>query len=206
MKTMKQIPTMLVALMAAMLSFTSCNTESDDYQALTPEQIQKCYLSVAGYYDGKVIFQKNLADGSTTIKADSLDVSWRIDTDSTLTIYHLPASSLCEFISNDQKELKEALTRATPQTLECLIGFVQLNPIGFLVNPKPITYDVEYGGQWHKVEFRFWINSYSSCGIYNTADRSLSMQVLMGAIFVDGEQKNSYLTESVVPLIFKNKI
>ena len=91
MKTMKQIPTMLVALMAAMLSFTSCNTESDNYQ-LTEEEIQKGFLTVAGYYDGKVIFQKNLADGSTTIKADSLDVSWRIDTDSTLTIYHLPAS------------------------------------------------------------------------------------------------------------------
>ena len=74
-----------------------------------------------------------------------------------------------------------------------------------MINPKTLTYNVYYDGMMHKVQFAFWLNSYSSVGIYSTAQKSMEMQMLLGGIYVDDQVLSDGLTEQAVQLLFQSQ-
>ena len=206
MKKMKLFATMCVALLMSTLCLTSCNTD-DGYNPLTPEQIRTAFLTIQGTHVGKLIFLKNTGStgtGSTAV-TDTVAVSWSIDTDSTMTVHNFPARALTEFISTSHSALKAAVAEQPNQNLECVIGIVQPTPVGFMINPKTLTYNVYYDGMMHKVQFAFWLNSYSSVGIYSTAQKSMEMQMLLGGIYVDDQLLSDGLTEQAVQLLFQSQ-
>lgn len=203
---MKLFATMCVALLMSTLCLTSCNTD-DGYEPLTPEQIRTAFLTIQGTHVGKLIFVKNpsaSSSASTALQTDTVAVSWSIDTDSTMTIHNFPARALTEYISTNQPDLKAAIADQPNQDLECVIGIQMISPIGFLINPKTLTYNAYYNGMMHKVQFAFWLNSYSSVGIYNTAQKSMEMQLLLGGIYEDDNLKSDYLTTEAVQLLFQS--
>ena len=154
-----------------------------------------------------MIFLKNTGStgtGSTAV-TDTVAVSWSIDTDSTMTVHNFPARALTEFISTSHSALKAAVAEQPNQDLECVIGIVQPTPVGFMINPKTLTYNVYYDGMMHKVQFAFWLNSYSSVGIYSTAQKSMEMQMLLGGIYVDDQLLSDGLTEQAVQLLFQSQ-
>ena len=72
--------------------------------------------------------------------------------------------------------------------------------LSFLVNPKTPAYNLNYGGKDHKVQVAFFVNNYSSFGSYDLTKKVMSMQIIEGAIFLDGNQ-TAYLKEGV-PFVF----
>lgn len=200
---------MLCCCMAA-VTFTSCLNDNDDNQRLTPEERMAAFQTIKGGYTGKLIYAKPNPTGNTN-KNDTLDVNWRIDTDSTLTIANFPSAPLAAYITNE--EISGLIAKQPAQSLKCLIGIYDNSPVKFLINPKTLVYDgLEYGGKAHKLEIVFYINNTYSFGGYDTFSNkgetdktpTMFMQILIGGIYVDG-QLNSDLLRTTTQLIFAGK-
>ncbi|MBP7767892.1 MAG: DUF4840 domain-containing protein [Prevotella sp.] len=200
MKHFKLFSLLLCGLAA--MAFTSCLNDDDDNK-LTPAEIQQAYLAVAGNHNGKVVFQatnpKNSAD-----KLDTLAASWNVTSDSTMTIYNVPISKLAPYINDDN--LKAAIAQLPNATVQCFIGFTQLSPVTFLVNPNTLTYEnLNYNGGTHKVQIGFYTSNYNSYGAYNASSRMMGVQIIIGGIFIDGVYNSTLLTESF-PMVFRTDL
>ena len=104
MKRNRKTAAVLAGFIMMALMMVSCN-ESNSYRELTKQEIQSAFLTVRGYHTGKMVYLKNIGNYQT--KTDTLDISWTIDTDSTLTIHNFAVEPFAEFITDN--ELKEAL-------------------------------------------------------------------------------------------------
>lgn len=198
MKKLKFLSVLFCCLAA--MSFTSCDNGNDDVQSLTKEQIAQCFTTVKGTYTGKVIYGSINPNNKNDV-TDTLNIQWAVNTDSTLVISKFPAKLLAQNINN--ADLKAALSAAADQDFTCYTGFTKTSPVTFLLNPVTLTYSLTYGGATHKVQVAFYINSYYSYGVYGSTVNSqnmMQMQIMEGAIYVDGTQ-TSYLT-GAVPFLF----
>lgn len=183
----------IIGCIMAAMSFTSCNSDSDNsYQGLTEAEIQQCFYTTRGAYSGKIVYR---AENKANIKdkTDTLDISWNIMTDSTMTIHNFPVSTLAESITNND-DLKSAIAQLPPRTLDCAISYVYVTPIQFLIGPNNIDYELEYGGSTHKVQFRFFWNNYSFGQYVASADHPMEMQIWAAALYVDGNQTSYGIT------------
>ena len=184
----------LGCIMAA-VSFTSCNSDSDSsYQSLTPAEVQQCFLATQGYHNGKMIYP-SVNKANINDKNDTVQVSWAITTDSTMTIYNFPSKAVAEAISGND-ELKNAIANHPSQAITCAIGYVYVTPIQFLIGPKNVTYNVEYGGSSHKVELLFYWNNYSFGQYVASAKYPMQMQIFAAQMKVDGNQTSYGITPS----------
>ena len=194
-----------IGCIMAALSFTSCNSDSDNsYQGLTEAEIQQCFLATRGLYNGKVVF---LAENKANVndKMDTLNVNWEITTDSTMTISNFPVKALAEKITYNN-ELKEAVSKLSPRTLNCVIQYVYVTPLQFLIGPANLDYELEYGGTTHKVQFRFFWNNYSFGQYVSSAKHPMEMQIWAAALYVDGNQTSYGITpSSPVQFLFYNE-
>ena len=194
-----------IGCIMAALSFTSCNSDSDNsYQGLTEAEIQQCFLATRGLYNGKVVF---LAENKANVndKMDTLNVNWEITTDSTMTIYNFPVKALAEKITHNN-ELKEAVSKLSPRTLNCVIQYVYVTPLQFLIGPANLDYELEYGGKTHKVQFRFYWNEFSFGQYVSSAKHPMEMQIWAAALYVDGNQTSYGITpSSPVRFLFYNE-
>ena len=191
-----------VCCMAAMgLTVTGCLNDSDDTnREMTKEEVAYCLNTVKGNYDGDLIYvSKNIKDVNDN--TDTLKVSWSIINDSTMTIKKFPTRLLTANISDEK--LKAALAEAPDQDIECLIGFINTSPVQYLINPKSPSYTVNHDGSDHKIQVAFYVNSTNSFGTFNQTKKVLYMQIVEGAIFMDGKQ-TAYLS-SVNPFAFEAK-
>lgn len=209
MKVLK--PFFMLCCCVAAVTFSSCFNDDDD-PSLKPEERKAAFQVIKGDYTGKLIYadpaKKNISN-----KKDTLDVNWRVDTDSTLIIANFPSAPLAAYINNT--ELSAAIAKQPVQKLNCLIGIYHNSPITFLINPKVITYDkLEYGGKMHKVDIAFYINNSYSYGIYNKFSNAgkventptMYMQFIVGGVYVDGKLDTGLLKESTaLALVFKGK-
>lgn len=197
MKHLKIFSMLLCGLTA--LVFTSCLNDNDDDNYLTTTEIKQAYSAVAGSHSGKVVFPAQNPN-VTSDKADTLAASWNVKNDSTLTIYNLPISKLAEYVQD--ADLKAAIADLPDTDVDCLIGFTQQSPVTFLINPATITYNsLSYGGGSHKVQIGFYVNSINSFGVYSSSTKVMSMQILVGGIYIDGKLDTS-LMQSAFPFIF----
>ena len=194
-----------IGCIMAALSFTSCNSDSDNsYQGLTEAEIQQCFLATRGLYNGKVVF---LAENKANVndKMDTLNVNWEITTDSTMTISNFPVKALAEKITHNN-ELKEAVSKLSPRTLNCVIQYVYVTPLQFLIGPANLDYELEYGGTTHKVQFRFFWNNYSFGQYVSSAKHPMEMQIWAAALYVDGNETSYGITpSSPVQFLFYNE-
>ena len=194
-----------IGCIMAALSFTSCNSDSDNsYQGLTEAEIQQCFLATRGLYNGKVVF---LAENKANVndKKDTLNVNWEITTDSTMTISNFPVKALAEKITHNN-ELKEAVSKLSPRTLNCVIQYVYVTPLQFLIGPANLDYELEYGGKTHKVQFRFYWNEFSFGQYVSSAKHPMEMQIWAAALYVDGNETSYGITpSSPVQFLFYNE-
>ncbi|MGM9703645.1 MAG: DUF4840 domain-containing protein [Prevotella sp.] len=195
----------IVGCIMAAMSFTSCNSDTDNsYQGLTEAEVQQCFLATRGLYNGKVVY---LAENKANVndKTDTLSVNWEISTDSTMTIYNFPVKALAEKITYND-ELKAAIAELNPRTLKCAIQYVYATPIQFLIGPENLDYELKYGGSTHKVQFRFFWNNYSFGQFSSTAKHPMEMQLWVAALYVDGNQTSYGITaSSPVQFFFYNE-
>lgn len=185
----------IVGCIMSAISFTSCNSDSDNtYNELTAAEIQQCFNATRGTYNGKMIYaaenKANVAD-----KYDTINIAWSIITDSTMTIYDFPTKALAEKITGNN-ELKEALANQPDQTLECAISYVNATPIQFLVGPNNLKFDLNYGGQSHKVEIRFYWNAYSFGQYSSSSKNPMQMQIWAAMLKLDGNETSYGITTS----------
>lgn len=199
----------------AAVTFTSCLND-DDEPVLSPEEYQAAYQAIKGDYSGNLIYAKaksedakeNVNDKNAN---DTIKVHWRIDTDSTLYVADFPSAPLAEHITN--KEIREAIAAQPVQKLECRMGIMNNAPITFLINPAFATYNVNYGGEDHKVQIAFYVNSTYSYGVYSyfntnkevdSKKPAMQMQILAGGVYVD-EKLNQELLKKPVAIGFEGE-
>ena len=111
----------ILAAFVAALSFTSCNTDSDNgYSALSKEAQRnfQMAMSVGSYNDMVVLFEKK-NDDNVNNQTDSVASSVRISMtgDSTMSIANFPIAAIAEHISN--KELSQAIAKEAPRAITC---------------------------------------------------------------------------------------
>lgn len=194
-----------IGCIMAALSFTSCNSDSDNsYKGLTEAEIQQCFLATRGLYNGKVVF---LAENKANVndKMDTLNVNWEITTDSTMTISNFPVKALAEKITHNN-ELKEAVSKLSPRTLNCVIQYVSVTPLQFLIGPANLDYELEYGGKTHKVQFRFYWNEFSFGRYVSSSDHPMELRIWAAALYIDGNETSYGITpSSPVHFLFYNE-
>ena len=101
----------ILAAFVAALSFTSCNTDSDNGYSPLSKDAQNNFqmaMSVGSYNDMVVLFEKK-NDANVNNQTDSVASSVRISMtgDSTMSISNFPIAAIAEHISN--KELSQAI-------------------------------------------------------------------------------------------------
>ena len=182
MKTSKILTVALLGLVT--MAFTACNSDND-VRTLTKQEIAQCFNTVRGSYNGELIYKSENKNNPRDV-TDTVAIKWTIGTDSTLVIEQFPSKVLALNVTNT--ELKQALEAGPNQDVKCRIGFIETSPVGFLINPSAPSFDLNYGGKVHKVQVAFMGNNYSSFGQYTTAKKTLVMQIIEGAIFVDNNR------------------
>lgn len=112
----------ILAAFVAALSFTSCNTDSDNGYSPLSKEAQKNFqmaMSVGSYDDMVVLFEKK-NDANVKNQIDSVPSSVRISMtgDSTMSIANFPIAAIAEHISNN-KDLSKAIAKEAPRTITC---------------------------------------------------------------------------------------
>ena len=189
MKQFKLLSFVCCLMLAVVVS--SCLSDDDNNQntGLTNAEKALCYTVVAGDYSGKLMYY-NIEQ-----KIDTVDIAWRIPSDSILTVLQFPSAAVAGCVSSEP--LKEALLEQPAQPLNCYIGFISASPVEFLINPLPLTYNLHYSDADHQVQLLFYVNNTYSFGTYDATTKRLGLQLLVGALYVDGQQ-SSYLSRNAL--------
>lgn len=199
MKKIRRFAALVAGLVVAAMAITSCNDDSY-VRELTPQEKQTAFYTVRGTHMGIMVYLQNLGNYQT--KQDTVNVSWTIDTDSTMIIHDFPTAPFAEFVSDN--ELKQALLEQPTQDVKCKISFYSASPIWFYIGPDAPTYTLTYGGATHKVQLAFYINT-NSLAYYDVVSRNMQMQLLGGGIYEDDVYKSNYLTTTNIPIFFEKK-
>lgn len=202
---MKKLKFISVACCLAAMCLTSClNDDNDSNNSLTKDQVSQCLNMVKGVHNGQLIYAaKNPHDVKD--QTDTLDISWNIKTDSTMTIYNFPTKQLFEHVSesNAGADVKEALMALPNQDIECRIGFFRTSPISFVINPVSPRFNLTLKDGTHKYDVAFYVNTTISRGDYSSADKEMAMQIVEAAIYRD-DKLTSYISEGI-PFVFSEK-
>lgn len=189
---MKRIKTILLALgCIAAVSLTSCLSDNDsnnDQEGLTKAEVDQCFAIMRGTYNGKVLFAAKNPDNPLD-QIDTLDISWTV-ADTTLVVKQLPPAIIKDKIND--KKIQEAFAEAQPSQMKAYIGIFQKTPIGFLLAPLTVDYNIFYDESTHKASLVFWYNNYSY-GYYNTTSNLFEMQLVAAALYIDDNQNYNYI-------------
>ena len=201
---MKKISFVLCCCMAAM-GLTSCLFDEDENKELTPQDISQSFNAIKGNHSGSLLYE-NHNPNDPTDNVDTLEIAWSVTADTTVVISQFPQAVILDRIAD--QDLKEALEQAEPAPLKALIGFYQVDPIGFRLYPFPVEYNIEYQNAAHKAKLIFWINNYSY-GQYDASSRAFRMQMMLAGLYLDENESRSYLTNieydnSSIPIVITN--
>lgn len=200
---------------ASAFTFTSClNSDDDDNGSMTPAERAQSLQVVRGSYSGKVYAMGRNVQSGKSLATDSAEVSWSIDTDSTMAFYNVPSRLLAQCIDTttaEHKAIRDAVVKQAPSNIRCTISFYKyykewLSYPFWFINPLRVIYNVTANGGNHKVTVIFWGNSTSSFGVYNASKKVMSLEVLMAGALIDGVSRSTSLSLSnAVPLVFVKK-
>lgn len=206
----------ILAAFVAALSFTSCNTDSDN--SPLSKEAQKNFqiaMSVGSYDDMVVLFEKK-NDANVKNQIDSVPSSVRISMtgDSTMSIANFPIAAIAEHISN--KDLSKAIAKEAPRTITCKYNVMPKSTSEvayYIACPNVIELNLAYGAdnKSHKVQLVFIPNQnyYGYFGYCTLKDpRKLGFQFALYQIWVDGAQtgyiENSISNYSTVAFAVRN--
>lgn len=185
----------ILAAFVAALSFTSCNTDSDNgYTPLTPES-QRTFQSLMaiGSYNDMVILYTKKNDANVNNQIDSVSSSVHVSmyNDSTMRITNFPVAALAEHISN--KELSEAIAKEAPRTITCKYNVMPNSTSDvayYIACPNVIELNLAYGAdnKSHKVQLAFMPDQmyYGYCTLKEP--RKMGFQFYLFQLWVDGAQ------------------
>lgn len=206
MKKFNKLFIILLCCVGAM-SVTSCLGDDDDY-SIDPETYRQYLNLMAGHYPGdpyswkymnKIYYHNDtITDKENPEKEDSIvNISLTLNAqDSTFTITNIPGKIFTKQLSDEYKDLRDAINNAPNQMLK---GKIILNYIGdgyvyFVTYPTSITYSsLTYGGEAHKVTLRFYNNPYLNQGVYGNAGDSkqaLQFNIFLADIIIDDDVNN----------------
>lgn len=204
----------ILAAFVAALSFTSCNTDSDN--GPLSKEAQKNFqmaMSVGSYDDMVVLFEKK-NDANVKNQIDSVPSSVRISMtgDSTMSIANFPIAAIAEYISSN-KDLSKAIAKEAPRTITCKYNVIPKSTSEvayYIACPNVIELNLAYGAdnKSHKVQLVFIPNQnyYGYCTLKDP--RKLGFQFALDQIWVDGAQtdyiENSISNYSTVAFTVRN--
>ena len=196
MKNFKLLSVLAVCLMA--FAFTSCNTGSDNetWTPLTTAEKAKCYMQTSGEHSAKMIYLSDEHKYKENDYQDTVDVDFNIYTnitkkDTTLLVKGFPVHVLARYIpeGSNTNDLKTALKAYTETvSFESRVDYVKTSPITFLVNPRVLSVNLEYGGKTHKVDFYCYASSIWSApnyGVLNSTTSKIGVQFYFMGYKVD---------------------
>ena len=181
----------ILAAFVAALSFTSCNTDSDNGYSLLSKEAQKNFqmaMSVGSYDDMVVLFEKK-NDANVKNQTDSVPSSVRISMtgDSTMSISNFPIAA--------------AIAKEAPRTITCKYNVMPNSTqevAYYIACPNVIELNLAYGAdnKSHKVQLVFLPNQnyYGYCTLKDP--RKLGFQFYLYQIWVDGAQ-TGYIKNSI---------
>lgn len=218
MRNLRNLFFVLVCGLMTVASMSSCLGESED-NSLTSEEHRAYGAEMTNSYSGKLRFYKtkgNTSSASTTVSLyDSISTSWRVTSDSLVTISYFPVNKLDSAIyvsSTDQSKdaikyraLQEAIKGCTPESLKCYYiipnsSYVTSTTIGFFVTPWYITKNLTYNGETHTVYFVFLTNSTYSYGEYSRQNKTFQFNMMLYGIYEDNVSSTGAISETY----FKN--
>ena len=207
-----------LAAFVAALSFTSCNTDSDNGYSPLSKEAQKNFqmaMSVGSYDDMVVLFEKK-NDANVKNQIDSVPSSVRISMtgDSTMSIANFPIAAIAEHISNESnKDLSKAIAKEAPRIITCKYNVMPKSTSEvayYIACPNVIELNLAYGAdnKSHKVQLVF-IPNLNYPGYCTLKDpRKLGFQFALYQIWVDGALtgyiKNSISNYSTVAFAVRN--
>lgn len=202
----------ILAAFVAALSFTSCNTDSDN--SPLSKEAQKNFqmaMSVGSYDDMVVLFEKK-NDANVKNQIDSVPSSVRISMtgDSTMSIANFPIAAIAEHISNkSNKDLSKAIAKEAPRTITCKYNVMPKSTSEvayYIACPNVIELNLAYGAdnKSHKVQLVFIPNQnyYGYCTLKDP--RKLGFQFALYQIWVDGALTDSISNYSTVAFAVRN--
>lgn len=180
----------------ALLGITSCNLDNNNNkEGLTPAEVKAAFNSAKGNYTGKVFFNK-LNDSMSILEKDSLPVSVTINTDSTLIIKNLPLKVLTGQL--EDKDLKSAIESLGTTDVLCYIAFIDNDPITLLVNPTPLSLNINYKGKTQTFKTGFFINNRNSLAQLSGRDRLAIQIIQFGSMYLDEKLITSRANNSAI--------
>ena len=179
----------------ALLGITSCNLDNNNKEGLTPAEVKAAFNSVKGNYTGKVFFNK-LNNSISILEKDSLPVSVTINTDSTLIIKNLPLKVLTGQL--EDKDLKSAIESLGTTDVLCYIAFIDNDPITLLVNPTPLSLNINYKGKTQTFKTGFFINNRNSVAQLSGRDRLAIQIIQFGSMYLDEKLITSRANNSAI--------
>jgi len=179
----------------ALLGITSCNLDNNNKEGLTPAEVKAAFNSVKGNYTGKVFFNK-LNDSMSILEKDSLPVSVTVNTDSTLIIKNLPLKVLTGQL--EDKDLKSAIESLGTTDVLCYIAFIDNDPITLLVNPTPLSLNINYKGKTQTFKTGFFINNRNSLAQLSGRDRLAIQIIQFGSMYLDEKLITSRANNSAI--------
>ena len=215
MKNLKNLMMLFVVLAAAAFSFTSCNTDTEDYTI--DQATQRQYMTMmSGAYSGKMrMFYTDYAN-QRYVKYDSLSTSWTVRNDSTLTLHRFPVQKRDSAIlvpasetsaeAQTLRQLQTAISNINaPAELKCFYyipasSLVNSQTMSFFVNPVYFKQTLNYGGADHDVYFVFMVNNYG--GTYTIASQTFEFNMYLQSLSIDREPKD--YSNSVPARYFRN--
>ena len=180
---------------------SSCLGDDDGNSGLSPEQVGQCLNAITGRYTGEMVYASTNPDNAKD-NTDTLQIAWTVmATDTTLTIYNFPAARIASSI--DDQKVADALVDAMPADVISKLYFFNNSPISFMMYPGPVTYEVNYGGEDHKVTAYFYAGNYSF-GLHSATAKKMQMQLILGGVYFDDDLKTNHLKENKI-FVFSSK-
>lgn len=185
----------------AVAGLSSCLGDDED-TTISPDIHRQYGTEMTGSYSGMVRFYKPKTNNNanSVVKYDSLQTSWRVSADSTVSINYFPVNALDSAIhvsatdkgtdATKYRELQKAISNITPTTLKGTYyipstTYVTSSIIGFFVAPQVIQQTLTYNGETHTVYFVFISNSTYSYGEFSRSSRTFQFNMVLYGIYED---------------------
>lgn len=182
----------ILAVLFAAMSFTSCNSSSDNGMQLpTKQEAYTMMLNVGGYHQCGILFP---ADKNTNIqKKDSIVTDITINpSDSTYYISNFPVKLLAKYVKNEK--YSKLISEVPNQTLSGKLYPVDATSLFFYTATNNITFKDEQNNNY---TMKFYaLNGYAAAGLDQTKKNFL-LYLTPGAIFNGNEIVNDAFKTAV---------
>lgn len=187
----------ILAVFVTALSFTSCNSDSDNsYQLPSKQEAFNMLSKVSGYHPCGILFPGDETDKNNIIKKDSVygNTDFYVnERDSSYTISNFPVSLLAKYIKDES--ISKAVAALPNQNLKGKL--LPYDPASTLFGS--VTDNITFknaSGDDVVIAFYAGYNNYALAGYatnQTTKKQSFMMYLTMGAIYVNKQQKTDAL-------------